>query len=318
MMTFKYIVSLGQRNLKKKLREELQKYYPPTDIVNGDGFLLAKGSQIMLTAHMDTVHEKPVCTIVKENVKEGTKLSSPQGLGGDDRSGVWLILQVLYRTDFRPTILFCEDEEIGIIGAEKFIKAKERDILTEMKYIVELDRRNATDAVFYSCGNKEFQKYIEERTENKKAEGSFSDICVLSPIGDVASVNLSCGYYKEHKPDTYVIFEEMEAVVGKVVALLKDEVNVEKFDYQEENVFYYGSEFGYSNSYFEGIEDCYMVTACHNGDCLYCDYLGNELECVAQFMMDNPDIPYGEITGVIPYDEFVEDYGEYFMGYSQK
>lgn len=328
MMTFEYIVSLGQKNLKKKLRNELKKYYPPTDVVSGDGYLLAKGSQIMLTAHMDTVHEKPACTIVREKVGDLTKLSSPQGLGGDDRSGLWIILQILYRTDFRPTILFCEDEEIGSIGAGKFAETKEAVVLQNMKYLVELDRRNADDAVFYYCGNKEFQKYITDKTGNKKAEGSWSDICELSPIGDVASVNLSCGYYKEHKPETYVIEEEMEAVVGKVTALLEDETNVEKFEFCEEkfSTFWDGygkGDYSYYRSYYDTISDyddfSYVVTAFHNGKEIYCDYVGDEFRCLAQFMMDNPDVPYSEVVSVVPYDEYVDYYdGGQFGAYSQK
>ena len=45
---------------------------------------------------------------------------SPQGIGGDDRCGVWMILQILRTANCH--VLFCEDEEVGCVGAKKFTK----------------------------------------------------------------------------------------------------------------------------------------------------------------------------------------------------
>lgn len=254
MKRFKKICTKTQKELKGFLANELEKYYPT--VINLNGFLFVKGSDILLTAHMDTVHKQQVR---KKDIKTYTKknkhyITSPKGIGGDDRCGIWIITELLRKTKFRPTILFCEDEEVGGIGSNKFIVTEFVDQLLDMKYLIELDRANETDAVFYNCGNKDFQKYICNQTGYKTAYGSFSDISHLSPAVDIASVNLSCGYYKAHTTDEYVCMEEMETTLAMVIKLLTDEPNIEQFDYQEKKFNYgyygyYGGYGGYGNYY---------------------------------------------------------------------
>lgn len=233
MKKFKKICMMEQMELKKWLERLLKAKYRRVE--NDDGFLYAKGNvPILLTAHMDTVH-KDKCTEIKVvNVDGQTVLSSPQGIGGDDRCGIWIIYKILTKTKYRPSILFCEDEEIGGVGSNKFAKTVFMEDLKELKYLVELDRMNSNDAVYYSCGNYEFMEYIATTIGYKEAYGSFSDIGHLSPGCDRASVNLSCGYYRQHTLEEYVIFEEMFDTFKAVEKLLADANNVDSFDYEEE------------------------------------------------------------------------------------
>ena len=307
---YESILRMTQSQLKAALITELYKYYG--NIMSQDGFLYVKGSQILLTAHMDTVHKEPVREVVRKYKKGKTYLSSPQGLGGDDRNGVWAIVKILRSTKFRPSILFCEDEEIGSVGARKFVNSKCADDLKEMLYIVELDRRNAEDAVFYECGNEKFRDYICGITGNKIATGSFSDICELSPVGDVASVNLSCGYYNEHKYYTYTVVEEMNEMIEKVKRLLADEENVtEKFEYKEvENgySYYFGmgmssyyDDYGYDNYYYE---QTYIIV-----DSNYEKYetdAVSETEAIGYFLIENSNKTYSDIEWIGTSDEFAK------------
>ena len=295
----------NQIELKKLLKEILEKYY--TTIVDEDGFLYVPSSNVdvMLTAHIDTVH-KEECKKIMTIKREGKKaLWSPQGIGGDDRCGVFMIMEILRTTDFRPSIVFCEDEEIGGVGSDKFANwLSKRDEALNIKYIIELDRRNGRDCVFYDCGNKEFKKYIEDVTGYAEAGGSFSDIGNISPVLDVASVNLSCGYYLEHTLNHYVVIKEMENTFEVTKKLLADADNVEKFDYQEEKYLgYWGSGyFGYSNNiyynYREPEEDLTVVCAIVNGMEVMGEYSGSWYECVGQFLTDNPDVTYNQVTFV--------------------
>lgn len=303
------VLKMTQKQLKKALVRELCKYYQK--VCEGDGFVYAKGSKILLTAHMDTVHETPVKIIITKKEKGKTVLSSPQGLGGDDRNGVWAIVNILRTTEYRPSILFCEDEEIGSVGAEKFTRTRYADDLEDMFYLVELDRRNENDAVFYSCGNKEFQDYICDITENKIAQGSFSDICNLSPRGDVASVNLSCGYYKEHQPDTYTVIEEMNKMIEKVKLLLADEKNVtEKFAYKEIVSKYDYFSGSYLTSYYDDYYYDKNFVILSNGMKYEVEAV-SEAEAVGYFLMENPDVTYSDIEWIG--DEY--KYWELFDGF---
>lgn len=101
-----------------------------------DGYIYAKGDiPIMLVAHMDTVHTKDVKEIY---VSDYGNITSPQGIGGDDRCGIYMITQLLHK---KPYVLFTENEEIGCRGAKQFAKDYNDPNTSlpkaEVKYIIE-------------------------------------------------------------------------------------------------------------------------------------------------------------------------------------
>lgn len=75
-------------------------------------------------------------------------------------------------------------------------------------FILQLDRRGNRDYRYYSLPvTDKFIKYIEKSTGFTLAEGKGkTDICTLCT--DVCGINLSVGYYDEHKPTEKLIFEE--------------------------------------------------------------------------------------------------------------
>ena len=217
-----------------KTQKELKRYLYSVLSSNGykpvceDGFIYAKGElPYLVTAHMDTVHKKQ-CDRYSVHMHKGKhRIQSKDGIGGDDRCGIYMIVRMVL-DGYRPSILFCEDEEIGSIGAGKFCKT---DYINNLgvHYMIELDRANSRDAVFYDCDNKEFTDYILTNSGYEEAIGSWSDICELSEASGIASVNFSCGYYKAHTPQEYVIFEEMQNTLKMVEELLR--LECEDFEY---------------------------------------------------------------------------------------
>lgn len=242
---FVSICKMSALDLKIYLNEVLRSYYPNTT-ENADGFLYAKGTlPVLLTAHIDTVHKDLVEDFYEHKTDQGmTIISSPQGIGGDDRCGVYMILRILASTELRPSILFCEDEEIGGIGSNMFCQSEFIEELEQMKFLIELDRANANDAVFYDDDNQAFHKWIEKETGYKEAWGSFSDISNLSPACRISSVNLSCGYYNAHTTNEFVVVEEMLDTIGVVKNLLYkvNEEEILAFKYVE-------SYYSYSSLY---------------------------------------------------------------------
>ena len=289
MLSFFGICKKSAHKLKKWLVTELPKYYDKSAIINGDGFVYVRGSKVMLTAHMDTVHERPVKNITVEKHEKMTIISSPQGIGGDDRCGIFMILEILRTTEMRPTILFCEDEEIGGIGSNKFCHTPYLKELSEIKFIIELDRANASDLVYYNCGNADFMKFCENTTGYKTAYGTFSDICHLSPALDVASVNISCGYYKQHTLKEYVIYEEMENSIEKVKALLAKENEVERFDYQEDK---YISDY-YDFCDYKEVKIVYIEDGVVKNEE---QYGISYIEAIGNFLLDHMELSASSIT----------------------
>jgi di/tripeptidase len=215
---------MSQKDLKKFVAEKLKETHDK--VIVGDGYVFAQGEfPVLLVAHLDTVHKALPKTILYD--KKTGSLSSPQGIGGDDRCGVYMILEIVKR--FNCSVLFCEDEESGGIGANKFIKTDLAKTL-DFNYMIELDRKGSHDAVFYDCANDEFDDFITEDFY-KKAWGSFSDISILAPFFECAAVNLSCGYYNAHTTQEYVVLSEMDESIYQVCRILAKTTDEDRFAY---------------------------------------------------------------------------------------
>lgn len=258
MKTFKDICKMTQAEVKGYMNGYLSsKGYKP---INEDGFLYAKGTEpVLLVAHMDTVHKEQCKDII--DIKGS--LSSPQGIGGDDRCGVFIIMNLV--KELHCSVLLCEDEEKGGIGASKFTRATFKDGEEEKKYInhldvnymIEFDRKNSNDAVFYSCGNEEFIDFVTDVTGFKLAYGTYSDISTLMPASKLCAVNLSCGYYNAHTTLEYVKYEEMMDTIEAAKTLIKEKCD-EPFKYVAKK---YTSKFSYNThsdtdmkKYFNGYD----------------------------------------------------------------
>lgn len=168
----------------------------------------------MLVAHLDTVHKKTASFICKS--KNGVWMS-PDGIGGDDRCGVELILSTL-DTGRRPHVLFTHDEEVGGLGADAFVG---ENIRPELNFIVEFDRKDDNDAVFYDCDNLDFIDFVE-KFGFKENYGSFSDISIIAPALGVAAVNLSSGYHNAHMCHEWVSIPEMNSIFERSTKLIDD------------------------------------------------------------------------------------------------
>ena len=261
MNLFIKICKLEQSELKAWLVNRYSRKEFGFDIIDEDGFLhfipqeKDKEIPVCLTAHMDTVHEKCVKKVRIEKHKDQTIISSPQGIGGDDRCGIYMALKILEKVDC--SVLFCEDEEVGSIGAGKFVKTDLCESLKgKFKYIIELDRANDHDAVFYEDDNKDFHEFVTKEFW-KETWGSWSDICKLSPALEISSVNLSCGYYKAHTTSEFVVLDEMEKSIEETVKLLnRTDVNAEPFKFIKQ-VYKYVGAYSNRNSRLWDYEDYY-------------------------------------------------------------
>ena len=286
-------------------------------VISEDGFLYAKGDlPYLVTAHMDTVHKVQVDRYNVHRWKGKHRIQAPKvGIGGDDRCGIYIIVRMVL-DGFRPSILFCEDEEIGSVGARKFCMTKYVDDLKKLKYLIELDRANAHDAVFYDCDNPEFTEFILENTGYELAEGSWTDIVELSSECEIASVNFSCGYYKAHSISEYVIFEEMISTMYIVEKLLCMESKQFKFIQRKfkKNSWWlgnddWGDDWGYSSysgSYGDnpsviydiggiyGLEIHYNLHGVHEEQIEYVDG-DREDYCMYEFFKTHTDVCYGDI-----------------------
>lgn len=219
------ILKLNVEYLKKYLDNYLKNVNMKT--INQEGFLYAKGEiPILLVAHMDTVSDNPPDKIYYDSDRD--IIFSDGILGGDDRCGIYAIMEIL--KELKPHVLFTEGEEIGGIGA----LTATREFKPKVKYIIEFDRQGSNDAVFYDCNNRKFIDYINSFgfVTNR---GTFTDISILSESWDIAGVNISSGYYLEHTKQEYIVFNELMNNINRVKEMLKDYKKADYFDFQRIN-----------------------------------------------------------------------------------
>lgn len=263
-------------------------------------YIYAKGTvPVLLVAHMDTVHKEPVQKIIRKN--KGTLLTSPQGIGGDDRCGIYIILEIIKQ--YNCSVLFTDAEETGCWGAQAFARAIEKGkvVPAPVNYIIEFDRRNAKDAVYYELDNKDFEEWITKSSGNyfKTAYGTLSDICDIAPALNVAAVNLSCGYYKEHTKDEYVNLREMEMTIEAAKRIIATEVD-KPFEWKAlPKISKWGNYYdGWGYDYTYGLQE-YEILFMRNG--LMCaDYqeASSDMEALGYWCYHFPELSYDNVIAV--------------------
>ena len=256
------LVGLKQNATKKAASSYLKKVY--SEVIETKDYIFAEGDiPIALVAHLDTVFEK-------DKVHKRDKLFydiekgimwNPYGAGFDDKAGVFAILKIIQK-GYRPHIIFTTDEELGGIGAMALTDKYENCPFKELKYVIELDRANEVDCVFYDCYNPKFIEYIES-FGFIEAWGTFSDIDVICEDWGVAGVNLSIGYKDEHTCSETLNVNAMFKTIEKIEHMLQDVKNVEQFKYIR------APHYNYYYNYYGYYEEPHLITCDKCGQTFY-------------------------------------------------
>ena len=227
------LVKLTQKGMHKTMASYLRRKYK--NVICTEKYIVAVGDiPIALVAHMDTVFKYPVTDMYYDSQKG--VIWSPEGLGADDRAGIFAIIKVL-QSGLRPSVILTTDEETGAIGASALA---EKDCpIPDLKYMIQLDRRGTNDCVFYDCYNPDFIQYVE-KFGFVEHWGSFSDISVLMPAWKICGVNLSVGYKDEHSVSEVLQIKPLYDTIAKVRKMLQEE-DIPKYEYRELKTQWYNS-----------------------------------------------------------------------------
>lgn len=218
------LLTMKEDTLYKFALLMLSKHYPKNRIEARAGeYIIAFGTKpVGLLAHLDTVF--PIKPTEDDLFFDSNRnvLWSSCGLGADDRAGVFIISKLLkycraHKQEL-PTIIFTLGEEKGGLGASAFI-ADYPINHNGIKFLIELDRQGKDDSVYYDCGNKEFEEFINE-FGFVTDWGTFTDISIIAPVWDVAAVNLSVGYFNEHTKTEMLFLNYLYATFEKVKKIL--------------------------------------------------------------------------------------------------
>ena len=225
-----------EKGLLSAMHNLFSKYYSNL-IYKKNKYLIAvsEQSQIGVVAHCDTVFTVPPKRSEIYYDTQKNVIWSPDGLGADDRAGVFIILKLLQK-GIKPTIILTTGEENGGLGAQEITKDYPHNEFN-LKFLIQLDRRGSNDCVFYHCGNRDFIHRIETYGFIEKY-GTFTDISFLAPAWDIAAVNLSVGYVDEHSYQERLFISDLLSTYEKVCRIFADEKNLPFYKYMEQSYLY--------------------------------------------------------------------------------
>ena len=217
----------------------------------------------MFIAHTDTVHQKVDKIIVKEEnlirpntfgkqfdnkevfcLKAYTEEGNPTGIGGDDKCGIFICLELLRSLDKVKIGLFVS-EETGCHGSSNC----DETFLKDVGYITQYDAPGNHLITEICSGVRLFERESEffQKTLPLIENGfggevfvqshPYTDISQLKKKSDVCCINMSCGYYNMHTAQEFVSIEDVEKAIeiGKNMVL---SLGLKKYKYEYKPMVY--------------------------------------------------------------------------------
>lgn len=211
----------NEKKMKKFIKWWLKSNVPTATIVTDQigNIYVTKGeaeTYPCLAAHLDQVqkiHSKDFEAIEAKDVILGfsKKSRQQQGLGADDKVGVWINLKCLQKYDTIKAVFFV-GEEIGCVGSARC----DMSFFNDCRYVIQCDRRGSSELITSIGGwtnlcSPEFIKDIQPDLYGYREEqGLITDVGELKERGlKVSAINLSCGYYQPHTDHEFVIKSEV-------------------------------------------------------------------------------------------------------------
>jgi putative aminopeptidase FrvX len=217
----------------------------------------------MFIAHTDTVHQKVDKIIVKEEnlvrpntfgksfgtdevscLKAYTEDGNPTGIGGDDKCGIFICLELLKQLDKVKIGLFVS-EETGCHGSSKC----DEDFLKDVGYITQYDAPGnhliseiCSGVRLFERDSEFFDKtlqVIEESFGNEMMVQShpYTDVSQLKKKSDVSCINMSCGYYNMHSNQEFISIEDVKNAIEAGKNMVKV-LGLKKYEYVYKPIVY--------------------------------------------------------------------------------
>lgn len=165
-----------------------------------------------VVAHMDTVHHITDFNVHIENnclyalSPDGRKV----GIGGDDKAGVFVCLELLDKLEYLKVAFFV-GEEYGCYGS----RLADSEFFKNVGYVIEFDApehnwiSHKSNKIELFDKNGYFFNIIKPILEKTMGElvlssHPYTDVCALKTQFDISCINLSVGYFNMHSTIEHV------------------------------------------------------------------------------------------------------------------
>lgn len=259
-------------------RDETQNIYITKGVLEQDEYYP------MFIAHTDTVHPLVDKIVVEEeyltkpptygksfdstqhlSLKAYQTNGTPTGIGGDDKAGVFIALELL-RILPKVKIGLFVSEETGCHGS----KMCDETFLKDVGYAIQFDapgdhlitricwgvKLYDDDGDFIKIAKSTFESWMQ--TKASEQTHPYTDVSQIKQKSDFSCINFSCGYYNMHSAEEFVVVEDVENaitmaedLVGKLgLKKYKFEYTPYKFDWK-----IYGYYSSVEDIEYEEVED---------------------------------------------------------------
>jgi putative aminopeptidase FrvX len=180
-----------------------------------------------VVAHTDTVHELDTINIremmlpndqneLKLSLKAYNDNGNPTGIGGDDKCGVFICLELLKELDNVKAAFFVS-EETGCHGSNN----ADKEFFSNVGYVLQFDAPGNWMVSEYCMGVKLFDKKSEFfnkcdkvltegfNKRNKYQSHPYTDVYALKKQFDFSCINFAVGYYNYHTKNEYVVIDDV-------------------------------------------------------------------------------------------------------------
>ncbi len=189
-----------------------------------------------VVAHMDQVqkmHSKDFRAVETEDIIFGYSPSKrrQEGLGADDKNGIWIALRSLRKNAVMKIALFT-GEEVGCQGSG----AADLDFFSDCRFVIEADRRGYDDLITQIsyqeiCSNEFVADIQPERYGYHPECGLMTDVEALKERGlNICCINLSCGYYQPHTDEEFTVKKDIINCLNFVQYIIENCTKVYKHD----------------------------------------------------------------------------------------
>lgn len=232
-------------NLRKFIKRYIRKNVPDADyFTDGSGNIyITRGvseTYPCIVAHLDQVqkkHSKDFVAFETDDIIFGYSPSKRriEGLGADDKNGIWIALKSLQKNAAIKIVLFV-GEEVGCVGS----RTADLNFFCDCRFVVEPDRRGKSDIITsISFGSLCSEKFLAD-TECEKygyepTDGLMTDIEALRDRGlELSCINLSCGYYDPHSDNEFTVKADLLNCLDLVQHIIEKCVDVYPHEYTED------------------------------------------------------------------------------------
>ena len=218
-----------------------------------------------IVAHTDQVqdiHSKDFQAIETNNIIFGWSARNKrfEGLGADDKNGIWVALKCLTRFD-NIKIAFFAGEEVGCIGSRK----ANMDFFVDCRFVIQCDRRGSSDMITSIsctelCGKEFVAATNHELYGYQESNGAMTDVLALKESGlQVSCINLSCGYYDPHSDNEFTIKHDLLKCLHFVEHIIEHCTGVYPHQYE----YGWGTGNFYDDLYDYYYDDVYTILSNH-------------------------------------------------------